>query len=72
MPLSVMQAAAAIGDLVAKTGRIDPPLTRFRLANMRTPSSYDTDALDQLTGALPVGWREGVAETVAWLADVSR
>jgi nucleoside-diphosphate-sugar epimerase len=72
MPLSVIKAAAAVGDLMARTGRIDPPLTRFRLSNMRTPSSYDTDALDQLTGPLPVSWREGVAETVAWLGNLSR
>jgi GlcNAc-P-P-Und epimerase len=67
VPLSLLGAAAAVGDAVKVAGWREPPLTRFRLNNMITEMVYDTSDLESIVGPLPYSAKQGVATTVDWL-----
>lgn len=68
VPVGVMKVAAKAGDLLARTGIWRyPPMTSFRLANMRQPASFDTTEVRALAGPSPYDLDAAVAETVAWL-----
>ncbi|MFN0029640.1 MAG: NAD-dependent epimerase/dehydratase family protein, partial [Acidimicrobiales bacterium] len=50
VPVPLLAAAALVGDLLKATGVMaHPPLTSFRLRNMRQPSQFDTSALEAMT-----------------------
>ena len=68
VPLWSLRCAAYAGDLLKYSGWKNPPMTSFRLANMTTPSRFDTLALERLAGPLPYSLDEGVRLTLAWLA----
>lgn len=70
MPESLVQAAARIGDLLKRCGWENPPLTSFRLNNMRTDTSHvPIDELRNITGPLPYSLDQGTDNTIAWLKD---
>ena len=50
-------------------GMKHPPMTRFRLANMRTNAVLDTAPMQNLCPVLPVGLFDGVDRTVAWMRN---
>lgn len=67
VPMALMQAAAAAGDGLKALGWANPPMTRFRLANMAMDAVQDTGPMAALCPDLPVSIEAGVARTVAWM-----
>ncbi len=67
IPALAADMAAIAGDTLQLLGWKHPPMTRFRLANMRTNAVLDTAPMQKLCPILPVGLSEGVERTVAWL-----
>ncbi len=68
LPEPIVRSAAKVGDLLKRCGWKNPPLTSFRLNNMRTDTSHvPIDALREITGPLPKSIDDGIAATIAWL-----
>ena len=67
VPLSLMKAMAHAGDMLGKFGMSHPPLTSFRLNNLRTQMVYDIDDTRRLVGNLPFTEEEGISRTVQWM-----
>ncbi|TVT41516.1 NAD(P)-dependent oxidoreductase [Hymenobacter setariae] len=68
VPYLAIQAAATVGDVLAKFG-IKFPMTSFRLTNMQTDNVLPLDALYEVTGGSPVSRKMGVRHTLDWLRD---
>jgi nucleoside-diphosphate-sugar epimerase len=66
-PVWLFRVAARCGDLMKTVGYSNPPLTSFRLANMLTPSGFDTTDLANITRTLPFTMDQGIHETLRWL-----
>jgi hypothetical protein len=71
VPMWSLKCAAYAGDLFRYAGWKNPPMTRFRLANMTTPSRFSTADLERLAGPLPYSLEEGVRLTLDWLSTTS-
>jgi nucleoside-diphosphate-sugar epimerase len=69
VPLLLLQLGAAAGDWLNASGWVEPPLTRFRLRNMLTASSFDMSRLQSLSGPLPFDLENAVRRTVDWLYE---
>ncbi len=67
IPALAADLAAIAGDSLKFFGMKHPPMTRFRLANMRTNAVLDTAPMQRLCPVLPVGLFDGVDRTVAWM-----
>jgi hypothetical protein len=68
VPTSVLATLAGIGDLAKKTRVMaHPPLTTFRLNNLRTDMTFDLSATSRVAPELPVGRHEGILRTLEWL-----
>lgn len=63
----LLQAAAGIGDVLKLFGWKNPPLTTFRLNNLRAEMVYDLEPLRRLVGQLPFSMHQGVQATVSWM-----
>jgi GlcNAc-P-P-Und epimerase len=66
-PLSVMKTIALAGDALRKAGWYNPPLTSFRLSNLRCQMIYDISSTAQAVGSLPYSTEDGVIKTVQWM-----
>ncbi len=66
-PLSVMRSFAFAGDVLKKVGWRNPPMTSFRLGNLRTQMAYDLSQTSNLVGPLPYSTEEGIKHTVEWM-----
>ena len=64
--LSIWRIAAVIGDVLKAFGWQHVPISSFRLRNMLTETSYDTDLTD-ICGPEPYSLEQSVKETVQWL-----
>lgn len=69
IPALVADMAALAGDALKLLGWQHPPVTRFRLANMRTNAVLDTGPMQKLCPVLPVGLFDGVDRTIAWMRE---
>jgi nucleoside-diphosphate-sugar epimerase len=67
VPLPVLRGVARLGDLCQKAGWKNPPLTSFRLTNLRCQMVYDMSATREVVGAVPYSMEEGIARTAAWM-----
>ncbi len=68
MPDPLVRLLAWAGDLAKVCGVKVPPISSFRLRNMRTDTTgIPTEPMEQLTGPLPFSMKQGVEETIAWL-----
>lgn len=67
VPAGILQPVAAAGDIGKRLGWKDPPLTTFRLRNLRAQMTYVPGDLLDLAGPLPFTLRAGVSETLDWL-----
>jgi nucleoside-diphosphate-sugar epimerase len=72
VPLGILRAVAAAGDGARKLGWNNPPMTSFRLANLRTQMVYDMSATREIAGLCPHSLREGVRSTVSWIKEHGR
>jgi hypothetical protein len=68
LPLPAMKAVALAGDVAHALGFHNPPLTRFRLQNMLTPSWFDLSPIESISGPLPFTMEQGVQATLGWLS----
>lgn len=69
LPVAPIRLAAAIGDLGKRIGWRNPPLTSFRLNNLRANMEYDISATQEIVGELPFSVQDGVDATVRWMLD---
>ncbi len=69
IPALAADLAALAGDGLHRLGWKQPPMTRFRLANMRTNAVLDTGPMQKLCPVLPVGLFDGVDRTVVWMRE---
>lgn len=69
MSESIMRLAAWGGDCLQKIGYKNPPMTSFRLANMRADTTLGVPIgpTKEVCGTLPYSLKDGVAETIVWL-----
>lgn len=67
LPLPLMRGLALCGDLLKALGVKNPPLTSFRLRNIRTGAHYPWEKTEDVVGVLPFPVADGVRETVQWL-----
>ena len=69
LPEGLINLAAKVGDGMRFFGYSNPPLSSFRLQNMRTETGgMPLEKLKTITGELPYSLKEGCSETLAWLA----
>jgi nucleoside-diphosphate-sugar epimerase len=69
VPMALLQGLATIGDAAKALGWREPPLTRFRLANLITPMLHDLEPLRAVVGDLPYTMPDGVRATVGWMRE---
>ena len=69
VPEFMIQCAALAGDCLKKLGWKNPPMTSFRLNNMRIDTTgIPLESIKRITGPLlPYTMEQGVDETVAWM-----
>ncbi len=68
IPEPIVRLLARVGDAMKCCGVKSPPLTSFRLRNMRADTTgVPLDRTRRLTGPLPFSMEQGVDEMVAWL-----
>ena len=67
VPLSILSTLARAGDGIRKLGWTNPPLTSFRLSNLRTQMVYDMSTTQAVAGPCPYTMQEGVLATVDWI-----
>ena len=67
LPLFLMRAMAAAGDVFLSLGWRRFPLTRFRLSNMLTNNLLPFENTARVCGPLQYPVTDGVRQTVAWL-----
>jgi nucleoside-diphosphate-sugar epimerase len=72
VPLAFLRTLAAAGDAARKLGWRNPPMTSFRLANLRTQMVYDMSATREIAGPCPHSLRKGVEATVRWIKEHGR
>ncbi len=70
-PIFFLKIIAIFGDLIKIIFKYDPPLTSFRLANMRTGGEYPLIKAQSVIGKLPFNLSESVYETAKWMFDKS-
>jgi nucleoside-diphosphate-sugar epimerase len=67
VPVTVLHTLARAGDGIRKLGWKNPPLTSFRLRNLRTQMVYDMSPTQAVAGPCPYTMGEGVRATVDWI-----
>lgn len=68
LPLIILRVIALGGDLIKAAGLKNPPLTSFRLDNLKTNMHFDMDNIIEVVGRdLPFKLDDAVDETVAWM-----
>jgi nucleoside-diphosphate-sugar epimerase len=68
LPEPLVRCIAAGGDLLQTLGVRNPPLTSFRLTNMRQATDdVSVNEIRELAGELPFTLEQGIAQTVQWL-----
>ena len=66
-PMVVLRTLAVAGDWSQKLGWKNPPMTSFRLGNLRTQMVYDMSATQEIAGPCPYTIKEAVQTTVDWI-----
>jgi GlcNAc-P-P-Und epimerase len=67
VPLAVMRSIARLGDMCKVIGWKNPPLTSFRLNNLRCQMVYDISATQEVVGPVPYTFEQGIEQTVSWM-----
>ena len=71
VPMWLMKLVGWIGDILKFLGYEDPPLTSFRLKNMRTGVPYPVENTKKVCGQLPYSLNKGVKLTADWLFEIN-
>jgi nucleoside-diphosphate-sugar epimerase len=70
MPEPLVRMAAWAGDLMKMCGVNEPPMSSFRLRNMRVcTAGTPLTPIKQITGPLPYTLEQGVEATIKWLRE---
>jgi GlcNAc-P-P-Und epimerase len=70
VPEIVVRSIALAGDILKRVGYSNPPMSSFRLDNMRTKTAgLPYENIKKLTGPLPYDNPTGVDETVKWMLE---
>ncbi len=70
VPGPVISLAAKAGDLMKKFGFKNPPITSFRLSNMRADTTdIPLEPMKKISGLVPYTMEDGVELTVNWLKN---
>lgn len=70
VPERLVKLVALSGDMLKKIGIKNPPLTTFRLNNMRADTTaIPLEPIKEITGPLPYTMEQGVDLTIKWLKD---
>jgi nucleoside-diphosphate-sugar epimerase len=69
-PVPVLKLAAKIGDGLKALQVTEPPLTSFRLANLRTNMLFDLAELSSVVGTVPYTVAQGVERTLEYMKSV--
>ncbi len=69
VPVGVLKAAAAAGDLAKTLGLKSVPMTSYRLRNLLTDTPQDMEPLRAVCGPLPYTQQEGTDRTIAWMKE---
>lgn len=72
VPDYVLRSMAKAGDFLKVVGVKEPPLTTFRLNNIKTDMVYDTTLLRNYFSSLPYSQSEGIKMTLDWIQSRSR
>lgn len=72
VPVWVIRPVAVGGDILARLGWTNVPLTSFRLGNLLTPMVYDLSSLEAIVGPLPWTVEEGIGATLNWMSHCTR
>ena len=72
VPFLLIRIAAKLGDMLKIIGLKNPPMTSFRLNNMRTEMVHDTLELEAYCGETPFSTNDGVEITCAWITKNSK
>jgi GlcNAc-P-P-Und epimerase len=72
MPLGIARMLAHCGDAVNSLGVKKFPFNSFRLNNVLTQYQFDLKPTEAVCGPLPYDMEQGVAETAAWLREISK
>jgi len=67
VPTTILRTLARAGDGFKTLGWKNPPLTSFRLSNLRTQMVYDLSTTQAVAGPCPYTMEEGVRATVDWI-----
>src|SRR3984893_7254618 len=67
VPVPLLHTLAKAGDGFRKLGWKNPPLTSFRLRNLRTQMVDDMSTTQAIAGPCPYTMKEGVRATVDWI-----
>lgn len=69
IPEAAVRIVAWAGDCLQTLGWKNPPMTSFRLGNMRTDTTIGVSMAptEGICGALPYSMEQGVVETIQWL-----
>lgn len=68
LPLVILRIIALAGDLIKIFGLKNPPLTSFRLENLKTNMDFDMNNIIEVVGRdLPFTLDEALNETVTWI-----
>jgi GlcNAc-P-P-Und epimerase len=67
IPVYILKSIAFLGDILAKLGWRQVPLTTFRYNNMITNMVYDTSEIEIICGKLPYSLENGVDITLEWI-----
>tara|TARA_B110000908_G_scaffold117700_1_gene137968 strand:- start:757 stop:1728 length:972 start_codon:yes stop_codon:yes gene_type:complete len=68
LPLNILKMMALAGDLLKMFGVKNPPLTSFRLENLKTNMNFDMNNIIEVVGPdLPFTLDDAVNETVTWI-----
>jgi len=72
MPLAAARTLATVGDAVNAVGLRKFPFNSFRLNNVLTQYQFDLGSTEAVCGPLPYTMEQGVAETAAWIQEISK
>jgi nucleoside-diphosphate-sugar epimerase len=72
MPGPMVRLLAWGGDVLKLCGYQEPPLSSFRLRNMRADTTgVPLEPTERVTGPLPYSLDQGVEATIAWLSEMN-
>jgi GlcNAc-P-P-Und epimerase len=66
-PIPMMRSMAKVGDAFKALGWYNPPLTSFRLNNLRVQMVYNISSTAEVVGVLPFSMSNGIKNTVEWM-----